>query len=101
MNADHNAKPVDPGTIAVTVNYQSKSDTRAFKPAATVEEVLDWALKVKAFGIDSAMATEFELALHGRTEELPHADHLGKLATGAKELALDLIRGDMANGAST
>lgn len=93
-------KPDEPGTIAVTVNYQSKTATQAFRPGDTVEDVLDWALKVEAFGIDPTMASEFELARHGQTEELPPADHLAKLATGAKQLALDLVRGDMANGAS-
>lgn len=93
-------KPDNPGTIAVTVYYQSKTASQGFKPGETVEDVLDWALKVPSFGIDAAMASEFELARHGETEELPLADHLAKLATGAKQLELDLVRGDMANGAS-
>ncbi|MFL6728208.1 MAG: hypothetical protein ACJ8FS_17085 [Sphingomicrobium sp.] len=93
-------KPDNPGTIAVTVHYQSKTESHGFKPGETVEDVLDWALKVPAFGIDAAMASEFELARHGQTEELPLGDHLAKLATGAKLLELDLVRGDIANGAS-
>lgn len=100
MKADDKGKPDAPGTIAVTVHYQSKTASHEFKPGDTVEYALDWALKVKAFGIDPTMASEFELARHGQTEELPPADHLAKLATGAKQLVLDLVRGDMANGAS-
>jgi hypothetical protein len=96
---DDKGKPDNPGVIAVTVHYQSKTASQGFKPGETVEDVLDWSLKVPAFGIDTAMASEFELARHGQTEELPLADHLGKLATGAKQLELDLVRGDMANGA--
>jgi len=92
-------KPDNPGTITVTVHYQSKTAAYAFKPGDTVEDVLDWALKVPEFAIDPAMASEFELARHGQTEELPLADHLAKLATGAKQLELDIVRGDMANGA--
>lgn len=98
-NGEQNkGKPDDPGTILITVYYQSKTATQAFGPSDTVETVLDWALKVKDFGIDPAMADEFELARHEIKEELPLTDHLGKLATGAKELALDLVRSDMANG---
>ena len=93
-------KPDSPGTIAVTVHYQSKTASQGFKPGNTVEDGLDWSLKVPTFGIDAAMASEFELARHGQTEELPLADHLAKLATGTKQLDLDLVRGDMANGAS-
>jgi hypothetical protein len=96
----HTGKPVEPGTIEVTVYYQSKSDTKAFKPSDTVEEVLDWGLKVTAFAIDPAMASEFELARHGVNEELPLSEHLGKLATGSKQIAFDLVRGDMANGSA-
>lgn len=94
------SKPGEPGTIDVTVNYQSKTATQAFRPGDTVEDVLDWALKVTDFGIDQTMADEFELARHGIKEELPPGDHLGKLATGTKQLTLDLVRGDMANGGS-
>ena len=91
-------KPDEPGRIAVTVYYQAKDATSSFKPSATLEDVLDWAVKVTAFGIDPAMVAEFELARHGVKEELPLGDHLGKMAAGAKTLALDLVRGDMANG---
>ena len=97
---DEKGKPDNPGMITVTIHYQSKSESHPFKPGDTVEDVLDWALTVSAFGIDAAMASEFELARHGQTEELPLADHLAKLATGAKQLQLDLVRGEMANGGS-
>lgn len=99
MKDNDKGKPEEPGTIAVTVYYQSKDATKAFKPAATVEDVLDWALNVTEFGIDATMADEFELARHEVKEELPHSDHLGKLANGAKAIVFDLVRGDMANGA--
>jgi hypothetical protein len=55
---------------------------------------------VTEFNIDASMADEFELARHGVKEELPGTDHLGKVAGGSKRLGLDLVRGDMANGAS-
>lgn len=88
----------DSGAIAVTVNYQQRAETHAFRPSETVEEVLDWA--TGKFGIDPGMAGEFELALHGVQGELPAKDNLGRLAKGAKSIALDLVRGEIANGAS-
>lgn len=82
--------------VAVTVYYQGGSRNHNFKRTATVDDVLMWA--IKAFRIDAAMAPEFELALHGTTEELPEAEHIGHLAGCHHELLLDVIRGDIANG---
>jgi hypothetical protein len=83
--------------IAVTVNYQQRAETLGFSPSTKVEEVLDWALG--KFGIDPAMAGEFELAFHGIPGELVGHENLGRLVKGGRSLALDLVRGDIANGA--
>lgn len=93
-------KPEEPGTISVTVHYQSKDATKAFSPSTSVEEILDWALAFSEFAIDPSMVNEFALARHGDKDELALGDHLGKLAKGAKAVALDLVRGDIANGAT-
>jgi hypothetical protein len=93
-------KPEDPGTITVVVHYQAKDAKNSFSPSASVEEVLDWALAFKEFGIDPAMVNEFSLERHNVKEELALGDHLGKLATGAKVIEFDLVRGDIANGAA-
>lgn len=82
--------------VTVTVYYQGSSHQHNFKRSSTVDDVLMWT--IKAFNIDAAMAPEFELALHGTTEELPDAEHIGHLAGCHHELALDVIRGDIANG---
>lgn len=82
--------------VTVTVNYQAASHHREFRRHATLEAVLDWAIRV--FGIDASMAGEFELTRTGSTEELPLSDHVGHLAAKHGELALDLVRGDIANG---
>jgi len=87
------------GEVTVTVYYQAKEELRAFKRAATVEDVLTWAIKV--FNVDPSMASEFELTRHGQKEELPAAEHIGHLAGPQRELALDLVRGDIANGSCT
>lgn len=84
------------GKVTVIVYYQSDERSCAFKRGATVEDVLTWA--IEAFDIDPSLATELELARHGKEEELPGTEHIGHLAGGHCELALDLVRGDIANG---
>jgi hypothetical protein len=84
------------GEVKVTVYYQAGQHTRAFKRNATIEDVLTWAIEV--FKVDASLATEFELARHGQKEELSGAEHIGHLAGPNCELALDLVRGDIANG---
>jgi hypothetical protein len=82
--------------VTVTVFYQAGSEARAFKRSATIDHVLMWA--IKAFKVDPSMASEFELTRHGQKDELPGTEHVGHLAGTACELALDLVRGDIANG---
>jgi hypothetical protein len=84
------------GEVKVTVFYQAGEHHHDFVRQASVEEVLTWAIGV--FKIDPAMASEFELALHGKTEQLAGSEHVGHLAGRHRELALDLVRGDIANG---
>jgi hypothetical protein len=83
--------------VDVTVYYQAGHQSHRFMRHATVNDVLKWA--IAKFNVDESMATEFELALHGETTELPGSEHVGHLAGHARELALDLVRGDIANGA--
>lgn len=83
--------------VAVAVNYQAASRHREFRRHETLEAVLDWA--IGAFGIDASMAGEFELTRTGSTDELSLSDHVGHLARKHDALALDLVRGDIANGA--
>ena len=85
-----------PGEVTVTVCYQADRLSRTFKRFEQVKEVLTWAIEV--FNIDASLATEFELARHGQKEELPEPEHIGHLAGKDCELALDLVRGDIANG---
>lgn len=88
----HRRHPVD-----VTVRYHAGSHHREFRRHAPLERVLDWAIRI--FKIDPAMAGEFELALAGTTDELPLSEHVGHLAGKHGTLELDLVRGDIANGA--
>jgi hypothetical protein len=84
------------GEISVTVYYQSGQHVRHFRRHTTVGDVLSWA--VVAFKVDPNIAIEFELARHGIKEELPKTEHIGHVAEERCELALDLVRGDIANG---
>lgn len=84
------------GAVEVTVYYQAGQHTHSFKRNATVKNVLAWAIQV--YQIDSSLATELGLARHGQREELQESEHIGHLAGAHRELALDLVRGDIANG---
>lgn len=84
------------GLVRVMVNYQAASHSREFKRNATVEDVLEWA--IKEFKIDPNLAAEFDLTLHGTKEPLPLDEHIGHLAGRHDELACDLVRGDISNG---
>lgn len=83
--------------ISVTVYYGAGEKTKEFRRNATVQDVLVWA--ITAFAIDPSMASEFELARHGEKEELADNVRLATLVRGNSSLALDLLRGDIANGA--
>ena len=83
--------------VQVKIYYQASEYERPFRPYSTIEDVLTWAIKV--FGIDPNMATEFELERHGQKGELPGAEHVGHVAEHRHTLALDLVRGVIANGA--
>jgi len=84
--------------VKVIVFYGAKEAAHEFKRRETVDEVFDWAVALKEFGIDPAMQGEFVLVLHGQKDEVPGSEHIGHLAGHAKELKLDLVRGDIANG---
>lgn len=87
------------GEVTVTVFYQADQRCRVFKRFETVKDVLAWAIDV--FNIDLSMATEFELTRHGQKEELRAHEHIGHLVGKDCELALNLVRGDIANGTSS
>lgn len=85
-----------PGEVKVTVFYQNGHDAHEFKRFEAVKDVLAWA--IEAFKVDSSLATELVLVRHGQKDELPEREHIGHLAGKDSELALDLVRGDIANG---
>jgi hypothetical protein len=87
--------------IEVTVFYQGRQLEKRFAPSTRVQRVLDWAVGSNGFKIDPAIAPEMELALHGQTTALPKNAHIGRyIRHPHDEIALDLIRGVVPNGAS-
>jgi hypothetical protein len=84
--------------VNVKVHYQTGAKHQDFARHEKLEAVLDWAIGV--FPIDPTMAGEFELARQGVKEELTLTEHVGHLAGLHDTLELDLVRGDIANGAS-
>jgi hypothetical protein len=85
--------------IEVTVFYMAGEKNKTFRPAARVQQVLDWAVSPKGFKIDPSIAPEMELAIHGQTTPLPKNAHIGRFVHHPEhKLALDLIRGVVPNG---
>lgn len=82
--------------VRVTVYYLENEQAHEFKRSATVRDVLVWA--IKQYNVDPALATELELSVQGQGKELPEDTHIGHLAGGHHELALDMIRGHISNG---
>jgi hypothetical protein len=92
----HRARRID-----VAVFYQSHQIDKRFAPSTRVQRVLDWAVGPDGFKIDPAIAPEMELALYGQTTALPKNAHIGRyIRHPHHELAFDLIRGIVPNGAS-
>ena len=87
------------GEVTVTAYYQASQQSHVFKRFEAVKDVLAWA--IEAFGIDGSLATELVLVRHGHKDELPEREHIGHLTGKDCELALDLVRGDIANGSSS
>jgi hypothetical protein len=87
--------------IEVAIFYQGRKIEKRFAPSTRVQRVLDWAVGPNGFKIDPAIAPEMELALHGQTTALPKNAHIGRYVRHPHhELAFDLIRGIVPNGAS-
>lgn len=81
----HVAKP---GKIATTVRYQNRHVERAFRPAATIERVTEWA--VGKDGLDlQGDPSDYQIKHDGKV--LAPGSHLGQVAQGKKSVVLDLV----------
>ncbi len=81
----HVAKP---GKIETTVRYQNRRVEWAFRPAATIERVTEWA--VGKDGLDlQGDPNDYQIKHDGKV--LAPGSHLGQAAHGKKSLVLDLV----------
>lgn len=79
----HVAKP---GKIETTVRYQGRQVEHAFRPAATIEKVTEWAVKKLGLSEDPS---DFQIKHDGKV--LAPDSHLGQAAHGKKSVVLDLV----------
>lgn len=79
----HVAKP---GEIETTVRYQGRQVERAFRPAATIEKVTEWAVGKLGLSEDPS---DFQIKYDGKV--LAPDSHLGQAAHGTKSLVFDLV----------
>jgi hypothetical protein len=79
----HVAKP---GKIETTVRYQGRHVEWAFRPAATIEKVTEWAVNKLGLSEDPS---DFQLKHDGKV--LAPDSHLGQVARGKKSVVLDLV----------
>lgn len=77
-----------PGKIETTVRYQNRHVERAFRPAATIERVTEWA--VGKHGLDlQGDPSDYQIKHDGKV--LAPGSHLGQTAHGKKSVVLDLV----------
>lgn len=83
--------------IHVTVNFEHLSKEHRFKPSATINRVLHWA--VKAFELDHMQRSKANLILPGADKPLLKDDVLAQYAKFPHcKLVLDLTLKDFTNG---
>ena len=75
-----------PGKIETTVRYQDRHVERAFRPAATIEKVTEWAVHELDLSEDP---NDFQIKHDGKV--LAPGSHLGQAAHGKKSVILDLV----------
>lgn len=81
----HVAKP---GKIETTVRYQNRHVERAFRPAATIERVTEWAVGKHGLNLDGD-PSDYQIKHDGVV--LAPGSHLGQAAHGKKSVVLDLV----------
>ena len=77
-----------PGKIATTVEYNGRSVERHFRPSATIERVIEWAIGSHGFKLDGK-SSDFQIKLNGIV--LSPDTHLGQIAHREKAVKLDLV----------
>lgn len=76
------------GEIKVTVGYNGRTIDRDFKPSATMQKVVDWAISDKGFKLEGTGA-DYQLKLG--EDVLPPDVHVGQISAGKKHVRLTLV----------
>ncbi len=85
--------------IHATVAFEHHKETREFKPSATINRVLQWAVESKKFNLDPQQRSKANLILPGADKPLDKALVLGQLLQHPGcHLALELTLKDFTNG---
>jgi hypothetical protein len=76
------------GNIKVTVLYSNRSVSREFRPSATMERVIKWAISPKELNLEGGLE---DFQLKDGADVLPPDIHLGQIAHGHKHVTLTLV----------
>lgn len=86
-------------TVEVRVRFNSETDEREFRPAATIARVFAWATGPKGFDLPAEQIPKHVLAVPGADHFLDANVHIGSLvARGRCEVILDLLPKDRFEG---
>jgi hypothetical protein len=77
-----------PGKIKTKVRYQERHVEHDFRPAATMEKIIVWAISPHELDLKGD-PSDFQLKQHGKV--LGPGVHLGQVADGKKEVTLDMV----------
>lgn len=83
--------------IEVTINFNGKSKSRRFSPAATIARVRRWAVGDEGFDLPQKERPKHEVGVSGTGVIADRNDHVGTLAIDC-ELSLDLAPKDRFQG---
>lgn len=75
-----------PGKIAVTVTFNGDAKEHDFRPSATMDKIVRWAMKTFHLEGDPS---DFQLKLG--EDLLPAGEHLGQVVDGKKKVRLALV----------
>jgi hypothetical protein len=76
------------GDIKVTVQYSTRAVSREFRPSATMERIIKWAISPKELNLEGGPE---DFQLKDGAEVLPPDVHLGQIAHGHKHVTLTLV----------
>lgn len=76
------------GDIKVTIEYSTRSVNGEFRPSATMERIIRWAISPKELNLEGGPE---DFQLKDGNDVLPADLHLGQIAKGQKHVSLVLV----------